>query len=349
MTRTGGLWNLATSGGCGAKLGPGDLDQLIRGVDFHSCRSDIVIAGQEAHDDAAIVAFSEDKWTVLTVDFISPASDDPFTYGQIAAANALSDVYAMGGSPILALNISCFPRKSGLRDEIQHVLRGAAMVVQSAGAEIVGGHTIASPVPFYGLAVTGIVNPGEVRYLSGAKAGHSLVLTKPLGTGIYISAYRRRLIDVQDFIAAEESMIALNSAASVIMSRYSIGGCTDITGFGLAGHAVRMARASNVGIRLRLESVPVFECVPDLTAMGVSTSNTDEIVLFVQDYLLGGLKILDSHTAVLFDPQTSGGLLISVPEHEAAELIEELRGAGMAKSAIIGEVVLGNGAFVEVC
>lgn len=348
MTRTAGLWKLATSGGCAAKLGPFDLDKLILGIDFHSCRTDMVIAGQETHDDAAIVALSEDKWTVLTTDFISPASDDPFTYGQIAAANALSDVYAMGGLPLVALNICCFPRQLELRDEVRQVLRGAATVAQSAGAEIVGGHTIVSSAPFYGLAVTGVVTPRKVRYMSGAKVGQALILTKPLGTGVYISAYKQGLINAQDFVVAEESMITLNSAASDVIAKYSVGGCTDITGFGLAGHAVKMAKASKVGIRLCLEAVPVFERVAQLTAMGVSTRNTDEIVIFVRDYLRGGLQNLDSYAAILFDPQTSGGLLISVPAHDAETLVEELRGAGMREAAIVGEVVSGDSVFVEV-
>ena len=345
MSHFASLWDLAEAGGCAAKLGPRDLDWLSHDLHTAHGNSENVIAGLAHRYDAAIVSMSSDRWLVQTVDFIAPVSPNPDSYGKIAAANALSDVYAMGGDPSVGLNICCFPRGPDLREEVRRVLYASAAVMKSAGAEIVGGHTVVSSRPLYGLAITGTISPGKVRSLADARSGHGLVLTKAIGTGLYISAFKQQLIGPRDFAVAESSMISLNRDASIIMRRYGAGACTDVTGFGLLGHAVKMAVSSNVRIQIWQSDLPLFARAGELVNQGVTTSNSKEIGEYYGGHVPGGLRGVDA--AVLCDPQTSGGLLISVPSNEVADLVDELQNSGLKDARAIGEIVPGPGGSVE--
>lgn len=263
--------------------------------------------------------------------------DDPYLFGQIAAANSLSDVYAMGGKPLLALNIVCFP--NCLPPELlAEILKGGAQKVAEAGAIIAGGHTIQDDVPKYGLAVTGTVHPQKVLSNAGASPGDLLILTKPLGTGIINTAVKGDLAPEDVAGAAVENMLELNRKASEVMLEFIVSACTDITGFGLLGHAAEMARASGVSLEIWVDRVPVLPGVKELAAMGMIPAGA----YANRDYLAGEIeipgKLRPETTAILFDPQTSGGLFISVPEDHAGLIMEGFKKEGV-RAEIVGRVI----------
>lgn len=263
--------------------------------------------------------------------------DDPYLFGQIAAANSLSDVYAMGGKPLLALNIVCFPNCLS-PDLLGEILRGGAHKVAESGAIIAGGHTIQDDVPKYGLAVTGIVHPQKVLSNAGSLPGDVLILTKPLGTGIINTAAKGDLAPEDVIRAAVNSMLELNRNASEVMLNFSVSACTDITGFGLLGHAAEMARASKVTLEIEVDKIPILPGVADLAAMGMIPAGTYSN----RDFLAGEIAIPESlrpeTAAILFDPQTSGGLFISVPQEKAGSMMEELKRKGV-RGAVVGKVI----------
>lgn len=295
-----------------------------------------LLVGPGTSDDAAVYKLSDDLAIIQTVDFFTPVVDDPYQFGQVAAANSLSDIYAMGGKPLLALNIVCFPNclPAGVLEEI---LKGGADKVAEAGAIIAGGHTIQDDVPKYGLAVTGLAHPEKILSNAGARPGDVLVLTKPLGTGIINTAAKGGLAPEKSLLSALETMLDLNQGASVAMVRSGATACTDITGFGLLGHASEMALASSVTLEIRAGSIPVLAGAGELAAMGMIPAGAYSN----RDYLSGlaalpeGIKPEDE--AILFDPQTSGGLLISVPEAKLSLLSEEMRREGV-RAATVGRV-----------
>jgi len=298
-----------------------------------------VLVGFDTADDAGVYRLTEEIALVQTVDFITPVVDDPFLFGQVAAANALSDVYAMGGRPLTALNICCFPRKGVSRRDLARILQGAEDRVRLSGAVVIGGHSVMDEELKFGLSVTGLVHPSRILTNAGARPGDRLVLTKPIGTGVIIGGLRKRRL-VSDALAerALAWMISLNDRASRAALDHQAHAATDITGFGLAGHSFEMAQASSVEIVFRFDAIPRYEEVFDLISRGVTTANTK-----LNREMLGGSFVMEyplreEEQTLLFDPQTSGGLLLSLPPAQADACVAALHEAGDTLSAVVGEV-----------
>ena len=276
---------------------------------------------------------------VNTVDFFTPVVDDPFTYGQISAANSLSDIYAMGGVPKTALNIVCWPQ-SGLPGEmLGEILRGGAEKAREAGAVVVGGHSVADDEVKYGMAVTGVIDPRRIVRNVGARAGDALVLTKPLGTGMLMTAFKRDSLAPEHYEAAVRSMSALNAEASRVMLRYDVHAATDITGFGLAGHAVRMADGSGVTLRVEESDLPLLPGVLESCRAGMIPGGGRRNREFFGPRVRISDEVAAEMAEVFFDPQTSGGLLVALPEKDALALIAELQANGNTEAEIIGHVI----------
>jgi selenide,water dikinase len=295
--------------------------------------------GLETSDDAGIYQLNDEVALVQTVDFFTPIVDDPFTFGQIAAANALSDVYAMGGTPLTGMNLVAFPIKSLSPSILKDILLGGLSKMKEAGVALVGGHSIEDPEIKYGLAVTGVVHPTRILTNANAKAGDKLVLTKPLGTGIISTALKAKMASEEAIQKTVESMGTLNRAASEWMKRFGAHACTDITGFGFIGHALEMATASHVGIVVQAKTVPVFPEAMEYAKLGLipggAYSNRDFFSCRVE-MDPGVLPLLAD---IFYDPQTSGGLLISLPSGEAEELVAALKKEKDLGSGIVGEIV----------
>jgi selenide,water dikinase len=295
-----------------------------------------VIVGTETSDDAGVFRLRPDLAIVNTVDFFTPIVDDPYTFGQIAAANALSDVYAMGGEPTTALNIVGFPKGTLDIAVLADIIKGGAERVAAADAVLIGGHTIIDKELKYGLAVTGVIHPDHVIRNVGIQRGDALVLTKRLGTGIITTALKRRKAPPSSVRAAVASMIALNRAASRVMRRYPVHACSDVTGFGLLGHAYEMASGSGVTVRLESARLPLLPGAARLAEAGFLTGGCTRNREYLEDRIGVAASVRKPLVEVAFDPQTSGGLLIAVPARNADELVDDLRARGVADAAIVG-------------
>jgi selenide,water dikinase len=295
-----------------------------------------LLVGFETSDDAAVYRISDELAIIQTVDLFPPIVDDPYDFGRIAAANALSDVYAMGGYPKLAMNILCYPEDLPA-DTVQAILRGGYEKVMEAGAIIAGGHSIKDHEPKYGLSVTGFVHPEKILTNSGAKPGDLLILTKALGTGIINTAAKAGLVTSKTILAAIDSMAMLNKRAYEIMLGFPVHGCTDVTGFGLLGHAYEMAAGSGVTITLDAAAMPLLPEARDMARMGIIPAGAYANRQYLEHKLLAEptlpLDLLD----VLYDPQTSGGLLISLPEKDAMRLLTLLKNE-LPCAELVGEV-----------
>ena len=321
-------------------MGPQALSQVLRQVDF-SCADENLIVGLEKADDAIAYQVNQEQIIIQSIDFFTPIVDDPYRFGQIAAANALSDVYAMGGSPITAMNVVGFP--NCLEGEIlSKILQGGADKVAEAGAVIAGGHTVEDDEPKYGLSVMGQTKPEQLLTNDNAQPGDKLILTKPLGMGIVSTAIKGGLADEEVKETVIASMARLNNQAGEIMSDYEINACTDITGFGLLGHAWEMAENSGVQIEISAAEAPVFDKVKEYAEMGLvpagAYSNEEHLGANI-DF---NSRVEDSRRDILFDPQTSGGLLISVPQEEVSDFLIELYSLGIDEAGVVGEVIAGE-------
>ena len=302
---------------------------------------DNLIVGTETSDDAAVYRINDELALIQTVDFFTPIVDDPYTFGQIAAANSLSDVYAMGGEPKLALNVTGFPNCLD-PDVLGEILAGGASKVQEAQAVLVGGHTIQDDEPKYGLCVTGFVHPGRLWKNYGARPGDVLILTKPLGSGILNTAVKAGLASFDETAEVVRVMAELNRTAKRVLERYEVHACTDVTGFGLAGHSMEMAKASKVTMDLYARRVPVMDGTAAYAQMGVIPAGAYQN----GDYLLADMDVTaivkrreEYVQDILLDPQTSGGLLACVREVDAERILKELRNEGLkTKAAVIGTV-----------
>ena len=292
--------------------------------------------GRETSDDAGVYRLSAELALVQTVDFITPVVNDPYDFGRIAAANALSDVYAMGGRPLTAMNIVCFPVKDMDKEVLREILRGGLSKVHEAGAALVGGHSVEDPEIKYGLSVTGVVHPDRVLTNAGAKPGDAFILTKPLGTGILATAIKAGLASDEVQRQAIEAMAMLNKKAAEIMGSYSVNSCTDITGFGLLGHALEIATASKVAITLYAERVPLLPEVLDFVQMGLLPAGSFANRNFCAGRIRQVRSIDPMLLDILADAQTSGGLLISLSEKSALDLTNDLRAHGVPCAAVIG-------------
>lgn len=339
------LTQWASCTGCAAKMDAGRLADVLRHLP-HSTDSNLLV-GPETSDDAGVYRIADDLALVNSVDFFPPIVDDPYAYGQIAAANALSDVYAMGGRPVTALNLVAFPRE-GLALEVLHeILRGGADKLAEAGVALVGGHTVADPEVKYGMAVTGLVHPARVIRNGGAQPDDHLLLTKPIGVGIVTTALKQERAEAALVERAVAVMRRLNRAAAAAMLHYDVHACTDITGYGLLGHALEMARASGARLRIEHDSVPHFPEALDLCARGVRSSGLSSN----RDAFSTGVRfeaaVPEVWRYLLFDPQTSGGLLIALPEADASRLLQRLRDSGIEAASIgvvaehgVGDIVV---------
>ena len=282
----------------------------------------MLLVGTETADDAAVYQISEDMAMIQTVDFFTPVVDDPYTFGQIAAANALSDVYAMGGAPKLALNIAAFPGCLS-PDILGDILAGGADKVKEAGAILAGGHTIQDDEPKYGLCVTGFVNPKKMWKNAGAGEGDDLILTKPLGSGIISTAVKAELASAKEEASAAAVMGYLNKYAFEAVCDLRVHGCTDITGFGLVGHAVEMAEGSDVTLRIQADKIPLLSGAMDYAAMGLIPAGAYRN----REYTQGKVDSALTDTAledILYDPQTSGGLLLAIDSRDTAKALKAL-------------------------
>lgn len=334
-TSTVRLTSFSHGAGCACKLGPTDLAEVLRGVEAVT-GSDLLV-GPQTLDDAAVWRRSDGRALVATTDFFTPIVDDPRTWGRIAAANAASDVYAMGGTPLFALNLSGWPRDELPLALLGEVLAGGAEIAAAGGWLVVGGHTIDSAEPLYGQAVIGEVDEDHILRNATGQAGHALVLTKAIGTGLAATALKRGFVDESDepYVAAVGSMTTLNDAASVAARSCGASACTDVTGFGLLGHLGNLARASGVAAEVDAESVPLLPGSLDLYEQGAVAGGTRRNVDHVRPSLAGHV---DEHTlTVLCDAQTSGGLLFAAPRAEADVAVQRLRGEGHP-AAIVGQL-----------
>jgi len=298
-----------------------------------------LLVGLETSDDAGVYKLRDDLAIIQTVDFFTPVVDDPYTFGQIAAANAMSDVYAMGGRPLTAMNIICFPVKTMEISVLQEVLRGGLDKIKEAGALLVGGHSVEDDEFKYGLSVTGVIHPDGVLKNTGARAGDLLVITKPLGLGIINTAIKGNMADTALINKAVKVMSTLNSLPAEEFNNFQVSACTDVTGFGLLGHACEMIDGLDLGIRLYADKVPIINEAIDLARMGLIPAGTYRNRDFRKGCLIGFDKVDKAIADILFDPQTSGGLLIAVPRDEAEAYVERLQGKGIESAAVIGEFV----------
>ena len=315
------LTKLAKCAGCGAKVGAGVLAQLLEGIRVHEDPN--LLVGFDKSDDASVYKVSDDLALVQTVDFFPPIADDPYLFGQIAATNALSDVYAMGGEPKLCLNIMAIP-ESMPKEAVHQLLRGGYDKVYEAGALITGGHSILDEEPKYGLAVTGFVHPDRVLTNSGARPGDVLLLTKPLGIGVLTTAAKADMASPAAAALAQQLMTTLNKSARDAMVQYRVHACTDVTGFSLLGHACEMAQGSGVELELRVEDIDLIPEAVELARMGILPAGMYRNRAFAEGEVDAGVTELCKQD-LLYDPQTAGGLLMAVDPADADALLAELR------------------------
>lgn len=297
-----------------------------------------LIVGFNKSDDAGVYKLSDELALVQTVDFFTPVVDDPYLYGQIAAANALSDVYAMGGKPLTVLNVACF--SCSLDPAILAlILKGGEQKIKEAGAVLVGGHTVTDNEIKYGLSVTGTIDPKKVLTNSGAKPGDVLILTKPIGTGVLTTAFKFDMIDEEGLKEAALVMSTLNRNASVAMQKVGVNSCTDITGFGLLGHGYEMAVGSGVEFKIDSTKVPLMKKVIELIQKDSVPGGAYSNMHYFEKWVNFDASIPKENRIAFYDPQTSGGLLISVPAEKTEELLRELHENSVEWAAVIGEVV----------
>jgi selenide,water dikinase len=310
------------AGGCASKLSPKVLDRVLSSVPRWADEN--VLVGFDTSDDAGVFRLSPECALVQTVDFFTPVVDDPFTYGAIAAANALSDVYAMGGRPISSLSILAWPPHGDERDLVE-VLKGGASKMREAGCSILGGHSVADDELKFGYAVTGLIHPDRVKPNAGAKAGDALVFTKRIGTGVIGTALKRNIAREEHVQAAIESMLTLNRAACEEMLRYNVHGCTDVTGFGLIGHGREMALASGVTLEIDVAQLRFLPGADEYARAGAIPGGLKNNREFASCVVQIEHQLPEEIEALLYDPQTSGGLLFTLPEQEAATLKHAFR------------------------
>jgi selenide,water dikinase len=318
----------------------------LKALPFHA-HPDLLV-GLEQADDAGVYRLTPEVALIQTVDFFTPVVNDPYRYGAIAAANALSDVYAMGGRPLTALNIAIFPLKTTPPEVLKAVLKGGMDKVHEAGALLVGGHSVEGPEMIYGLAVTGVVHPDKILTKAGAKPGDLLILTKPLGTGVIATALKGRVAAPEAEAAAIELMSQLNRAAAEALEGLSVHALTDVTGFGLLGHGLEMARASQAELTIYASRVPILPWAREYAGMGLIPGGSHANRRFCEQHLFVDPGVSPVDLDLLADAQTSGGLLIAVASHQGEELLRRLQDRGVPQAAAIGAVTDTGGAKIKV-
>jgi cysteine desulfurase len=332
--------------GCACKISPRILEEILR--DFPVPHNPDILVGSETSDDAAVYRINDETALVQTVDFFTPIVDDPFEFGAIAAANALSDIYAMGAKPIFALNIVAFPLNRLPLVVLQEILKGAQSVADEAGISILGGHTIEDNEPKFGMVVSGIVHPSKILRNSTAKPGDILILTKPLGTGILSTALKRNMISVVQQAELYQSMRKLNRQDAEIMVKYRINACTDITGFGLLGHLKEMLEPSGLSAELNASGIPLLPGALDFASQGLVPGGTTNNISYTQNIVHCSVGISHAMQTLLGDAQTSGGLLISVSPEDSKPLLDELKSAGNLYVSEIGRIKITKNISINV-
>jgi len=325
--------------GCACKLRPQLLEEVLRKMPAPSNAN--ILVGTETSDDAAVYKIDERIAIVQTVDFFTPIVDDPYQFGAIAAANSLSDIYAMGGKPLFALNVVGFPGKRLPINVLEQILKGAAAIAEKAGIVIIGGHTVDDIEPKYGLAVTGVIEPDKVITNRNAQVGDVLILTKPLGTGILSTALKQNLLDEDQKRTLIDTMASLNKAAAEVMQEVGANACTDITGFGLMGHLLEMMNGSGTSAVLDYDKVPFLSGAMEYAVSGVIPGGTNDNYAYTAPHVRYDSRISKVKQLLINDAQTSGGLLISVNENKAEDLIARLRAKNVESATIIGRVSAG--------
>ncbi|MEO0010372.1 MAG: selenide, water dikinase SelD [candidate division WOR-3 bacterium] len=342
--RSGSLLEFTTASGCAGKACQNDLYAILKKLPRIRHR-DLLVSGDTA-DDAGIYRLNRNQALVLTVDVLGPVAEDPFTFGQIAAANSISDVYAMGGRPRVCLSVLGFPPGKIEHSPIRAILAGAISKISEAGAVLAGGHTFKDQEIKFGLAVIGTIHPGKVITNAGACPGDRLILTKPLGTGIITTALKAGQVPSRSVRIANRLMTTLNAKAAAAMVRTGVSAATDITGFGLLGHAWELAQASGVNLIIEASSVPLIPGTVELAQMDFYPQGTLNNYRFVRKYTRFRPGIPRTLRLILCDAQTSGGLLISVAESKASRLLNLLQRSGVVHARIIGRVERGKGRII---
>jgi len=341
------LTKTAKRAGCAAKQPPGFLFPLL--TKLPAIVDPNVLVGSASADDAAVIRVSDDLAIVTTTDFFTPIVDDPGDFGRIAAANALSDIYAMGAKPLTALNLVGFPSDVLEAQVLAEILAGAYEIAREAGIDIVGGHTIQTDEPIFGLAVTGTVHPHQVVTNAGGRPGDRLILTKPIGLGIVTTAAKQDRDEEGAITEAIAVMTTLNAGACRAMLAVGVHAATDVTGFGLLGHLRNLAKASGVSARVYTSAVPVLDAARRYVALGLAPGGTHANWRFLQAYVRFDVDVSKNEQLLLCDAQTSGGLLLAVPPHLEQDLLAVLRAEGTLAAAVVGELVIGEpGAIVVV-
>lgn len=335
------LTSLSHGGGCGCKIAPGVLSEILRSMPSTLPVPTQLMVGIETADDAAVYRLNDDQALIATTDFFMPIVDDPYDFGRIAATNAISDVYAMGGTPILALGIVGMPINVLPLETIGRILEGGQSVCAAAGIPIAGGHTIDSVEPIYGLVVLGLAHPSRIKRNADAQPGDVLVLGKPLGVGVLSAALKKEQLDAQGYRRMIDSTTKLNTPGAELAALEGVHALTDVTGFGLAGHSLELARGAGCTVRIEWKRVPLIEGVRELAAQGFVTgaSGRNWTSYGADVRLPEGYAVEDR--ALLTDPQTSGGLLVSCSREAAEAVLALFRRHGFASAALIGEVVAG--------
>lgn len=341
------LTQFAKCAGCAAKQPPDYLLSLLAGLP--PIVDPNVLVGHSTSDDAAVYRLSDDLALILTTDFFTPIVDRPYDFGAVAAANALSDVYAMGGTPLAALSLVGFPNGTLPPEVLVEILRGAAEKAQEAGIAIVGGHTIQTEEPIFGLAVVGRAKPGAVITNAGARPGDFLVLTKPLGLGIITTAAKRDEDDHDAISEAIAVMTKLNRDASMIMVGANVAALTDVTGFGLLGHLRGMAAASGVSAQVWADLVPILAAARDYVQKGIAPGGSHANLRFLSNWVDYDSDVTENERLLLCDAQTSGGLLAALSGDRAVQVVQELRSTGAYAAALIGSIEAGLPGRIRVC
>jgi len=330
------LLTTVETGGCSSKIPPRQLEELLARLPLQVDPK--ILVDISTHDDAGVYKISDETALVLTTDFFPPLVSDGYEFGLIAATNSISDIYAMGGTPLLALNIMMFPSSAIPLEVYSEILRGGYDKAHEAGVSIIGGHSIDDYPPKYGLAVIGVVHPDRIITNAGAREGDVLILTKPLGTGIILAGHRLKMTTQEQLEEAKRLMMRLNNDGARLMQKYGVRSATDVTGFGLAGHALKMARGSGVTIKLNMSAVPMADgtyslaeqgCIPGAAFRNLDYTERETLFAEGLDY---SLKM------IAHDAQTSGGLLMAVAQAKAGELLSELQASGHPEAAVIGVV-----------
>jgi selenide,water dikinase len=338
------LTSFSHGGGCGCKIAPGLLGEILKGA--KGIVPPQLLVGVETSDDAAVYQLNDEQALIATTDFFMPIVDDPYDFGRIAATNAISDVYAMGGTPILALALLGMPINKLPVEAIRRIVEGGESVCSAAGIPVAGGHTIDSVEPIYGLVVMGLVHPAEVKRNSGAKAGDALVLGKPLGVGIYSAALKKDALDAEHYARMVATTTQLNTPGRALSELADVHALTDVTGFGLLGHLNEIALGSGLAARVRARDVPLLPNARELAAAGFVTGASGRNWAGYGEHVT--LQAIDEPTkALLTDPQTSGGLLVACAQGAVGSVLELFRSEGFGQAAVIGELAQGGGITVE--